>query len=96
MKKIIAGLILTGFIGSVGAESVITTHTQKWTHVPITVDETTQSYNTSEGFVVPEGDFYYTYSGHRCLNNEINSIQEKPVILKPSASTGKEIYCYKE
>lgn len=96
MKKIIVGSILSIFISSAFAENVINTQTNSWKSIPITVDEDNKTYTTPNGFLVPEGNYYYTFSGYRCLMNKVEGGGEEPLVLKPSNTGEKEIYCYKE
>ncbi|WP_155522657.1 hypothetical protein [Legionella saoudiensis] len=45
---------------------------------------------------MPEGNYYYTFSGYRCLMNKTEGGGEEPLVLKPVNTGEKEIYCYKE
>lgn len=96
MKKLIGGMLLTLSFSSVFAESVINTQTNTWKSVPITVDEENKTYTTSKGYLMPEGNYYYTFSGYRCLMNKTEGGGEEPLVLKPVNTGEKEIYCYKE
>lgn len=94
MKKIIISSMLTLLSTSALAENVINTQTNSWKSIPITVDTEKNTYSTAEGFLMPEGNYYYTYSGYRCLKNkaEINGVN--PVEIKPQNAKGEVIYCY--
>lgn len=96
MKKIIIGSILTLFFTTSFAESVINTQTNSWKSIPITVDEDSKTYTTEKGFLMPEGDYYYTFSGYRCLKAKTNDAGVEPLVLKPSNTDGAEIYCYED
>lgn len=96
MKKIIIGSLLTVLTTSALAENLINTQTKTWKSIPITVDANTQTYTTSKGFLMPEGDYYYTYSGHRCLKDKTEIAGVTPVELKPKDTKGTVIYCYPE
>ncbi|WP_298625256.1 hypothetical protein [uncultured Legionella sp.] len=97
MKKIITGSLLTLFITTASfAESTINTQTNSWKSIPITVDEDANTYTTAKDSLMPEGDYYYTFSGYRCLKNKSNVAGETPLILKPENGDGTEIYCYKD
>ncbi|WP_058533934.1 hypothetical protein [Legionella saoudiensis] len=96
MKKLIGGMLLTLSFSSVFAERVINTQTNTWKSVPITVDEENKTYTTSKGYLMPEGNYYYTFSGYRCLMNKTEGGGEEPLVLKPVNTGEKEIYCYKE
>lgn len=96
MKKLIIGSILTVFSSVTLAENVINTETSTWKSIPITVDTNNHTYNTGEGFLVPEGNYYYTYSGHRCLVTKNETAGLEPVILKSGNANGSDIYCYPE
>ncbi|MFJ1269172.1 hypothetical protein ACD661_11450 [Legionella lytica] len=95
MKKLMIGTFLI-VCGSPGfAENVINTQTNSWKSVPITVDEDNKTYTTSKGYLMPEGNYYYTFSGYRCLMNKTEGGGEEPLVLKPVNTGDKEIYCYK-
>jgi hypothetical protein len=93
MKKIIIGSLCAVFTTVALAESVVNTQTSSWKSVPITVDAEKHTYSTSEGFLLPEGDYYYTYSGYRCLKNKVENAGTEPVEYKDKAA-GNTIYCY--
>lgn len=94
MKQYIIGSILTVLLTTAYAESVINTQTNSWKSIPITVDEDNNTYTTSKGFLVPEGDYYYTFSGYRCLKAKNESASAEPLVLKNTE--GNAIYCYKD
>jgi len=96
MKKIIIVAFSTLLTTTALAENSINTKTNTWKSIPITVDTNTQTYTTSKCFLMPEGDYYYTYSGYRCLNNKTEITGVNPVELKPQDTKGNVIYCYPE
>ena len=95
MKKIILSVLFISSISSVCAENIINTQTNTWKSVPITVDEDNKTYTTQKGYLMPEGNYYYTFSGYRCLMNKTEGGGEEPLVLKPVNTGDKEIYCYK-
>lgn len=94
MKKIIIGSLLTLLTTTALAENQINTQTKTWKNIPITVDANKQTYTTSNGYLMPEGDYYYTYSGYRCLKDKTEIAGVNPVELKPQDTKGNVIYCY--
>jgi len=94
MKKLMIVALLTVFNTVALAESVIITQTKTWKSFPITVDTTKQIY-TFEG-TPPEGDFYYTYSGYRCIREKTNIVGVNAVIFHAENAGGGDIYCYPE
>ncbi|USQ15418.1 hypothetical protein J2N86_14325 (plasmid) [Legionella lytica] len=96
MKKTILGALFTLFISSAFAENIINTQTNTWKSIPITVDEDSKTYTTQKGYLMPEGNYYYTFSGYRCLMNKVEGGGDEPLVLKPVNTGDKEIYCYKE
>ncbi|MFT4059111.1 MAG: hypothetical protein QM652_06130 [Legionella sp.] len=94
MKKLIICSIITLFTAHAFAENPINTQTKTWKSIPITVDTNTNTYTTAQGFLLPEGNYYYTYSGYRCLINKTEIPGVNPVVLKPQNATGTMIYCY--
>lgn len=94
MKKFIIGSLLTVCATVSLAENVINTQTKTWKSIPITVDTNKQTYTTAKGFLVPEGNYYYTYSGYRCLREKTEVVGVNPVVLKTESAQGTDIYCY--
>ena len=94
MKKVIIGAFLTVFSTVALAENVINTQTNSWKSIPITVDSEKHTYSTGEGFLVPEGNYYYTYEGYRCLNEKNTTAGVDPLVLKTGKAKGNDIYCY--
>jgi hypothetical protein len=96
MKTIITASLFTLLSASVFADKTINTETNSWKSVPITVDEQKHTYNVSEGYLLPEGDYYYTYSGYRCLKTKLDKADADPVVYNDAKSEGHSIYCYPE
>lgn len=97
MKKCIIGslfIVLTTTVAA--AENMINTQTNTWKSVPITVDDNNHTYSTLDGYLVPEGEYYYTYSGYRCLKNKVENTGMDPVIYKDKADEKNTIYCYSD
>lgn len=94
MKKLILGSLLLIVTGATFAENVINTQTNSWKSVPITVDPNTHTYSTSEGYLMPEGDYYYTYSGFRCLKSELKDAGTEALVYKDKNAEENVIYCY--
>jgi hypothetical protein len=94
MEKLIIGTLLTFFATVSLAENIINTQTKTWKSIPITVDTNKHTYTTAQGFLVPEGDYYYTYSGYRCLREKSESAGVEPMVLKTGNAQGNDIYCY--
>ncbi|MCL5272505.1 MAG: hypothetical protein M1486_04230 [Gammaproteobacteria bacterium] len=94
MSKLIIGSILTVLSSVSLATNVINTQTSTWKSIPITVDTNRHTYQTGKGFLVPEGNYYYTYSGYRCLLSKNETVELEPVILKSGDAQGADIYCY--
>ncbi|MGL5741724.1 MAG: hypothetical protein ACRCXC_03815 [Legionella sp.] len=92
-RKLLTALLLT-FATAALADNVIVTQTQGWKSVPITVDSQANTY-TVQGHV-PEGDYYYTYSGYRCLKEKREAIGVNALIFHAGVPGGKDIYCYAE
>ena len=90
-------LLMTSFLMLVTstalAENPINTQTKSWKSIPITVDTTANTYTLKNGYLLPEGNYYYTYSGHRCLNENTQIAGVNPVVLK-AQNNGPMIYCY--
>lgn len=93
MKKLISSMLLL-LSPSLFAENVINTQTNTWKSIPITVDAEKHTYTTEKGFLMPEGDYYYTYSGYRCLKNKIEIAGVTPTELSSANNDGTVIYCY--
>lgn len=96
MKRIIASSILAVFLSSAYADHVINTETNSWKNIPIKVDEDSSTFTMSEGILLPEGDYYYSFTGYRCLKAKSKSTDEEPLVLKSTDSKHGEIYCYKD
>ena len=94
MQKLIIATLLTVSSSLALADSVIITQTKTWKSVPITVDTEKHIYTTVEGSVVPEGNYYYTYSGYRCLREKTEIAGVNVLIFKAGISGGSDIYCY--
>ena len=94
MKKLIIATLLTVSCTVALADSVIITQTKTWKSVPITVDTEKHIYTTVEGSVVPERDYYYTYSGYRCLREKVEVVGTNVVIFKSGTPGAGDIYCY--
>lgn len=92
-RKLLTALLLT-MASSVFADNVIVTQTQGWKSVPITVDTQANTY-TVQG-TVPEGDYYYTYSGYRCLKEKRDIVGVNALIFHAGIPGGSDIYCYPE
>lgn len=97
MKTLLISLTLACALSSsiVFADSVIVTETSKWRSVPITVDPTAGTYTYTET-VPSDSNYYYSYQGHRCFADKKTEYGTNPVTLKPTVTTGTEIYCYPE
>lgn len=94
MKKLIITLLLIPMSTMVFADTTIVTETKGWNSVPITVDTQKRVYHY-EG-PAPEGDYYYSYSGHRCFAEKRNVIGVDALIFHAGISGGSDIYCYPE
>ncbi len=88
--------MLTIFVSSAFAEHVINTETNTWKSVPITVDEDSNTYTLDDAYLIPEGNYYYSFPGYRCLTSQSSATSEKPLVLKPSSTKKSNIYCYKD
>ncbi len=95
MKKVLILASLALFSSTVLADNVVVTETKTWKSVPIVVDPTTNVY-TVEETAVPEGNYYYTYSGYRCFRERRDVPGVNPVELRPKNTTGTSVYCYPE
>lgn len=93
MKQLIAGTVTIFFSTFCFAEPVINTHTNLWKSIPITVDSEHHTYSASEGYLMPEGNYYYTFSGYRCLKNKLENAGIEPIEYKDN-KTQVSIYCY--
>lgn len=87
--------MLTAFSSIALADTVIITKTQSWKSVPITVDSINHTY-TTVNTTLPEGDYYYTYSGYRCVNQKMDVVGTEPLVYRASVNGGSEVYCYPE
>ncbi|HBI22588.1 MAG TPA: hypothetical protein DDY37_08455 [Legionella sp.] len=96
MKKMMIGSFVAVFAATSFAEHLINTDTNTWKNIPIIVDKNKNTYTTSDGFLMPEGDYYYSYSGYRCLKDKTDLKGVKPVLLKALNRKGVVIYCYPE
>lgn len=95
MKKIILASLIAASCTAAIADNVIITQTKTWKSVPITVDSDKHVFTVVEGTAVPDSDYYYTYSGYRCLKEKVDVAGVNMVTFK--SSTGdSEIYCYPE
>lgn len=95
MKKMLLIALQFVIATAVFADTTIITETKTWKSVPITVDPETQTYTTVEG-PIPQGDYYYTYSGYRCLKEKVEVVGGNVIIYHLSATGGGDIYCYPE
>ncbi len=71
------------------------TETQSWKSVPITVDANAKTHTVVES-TVPEGDYYYSYAGHRCVKEKRTIAGVDALIFHAGISGGSDIYCYPE
>ncbi|WP_058534689.1 hypothetical protein [Legionella saoudiensis] len=94
MKKLIIATLLIGFNTAALADSTIVIHTKTWKSVPITVD-TEKNIYIIQG-TPPESNFYYTYSGYRCLREETNIVGVNAVVYHSNIPGEGDIYCYPE
>lgn len=61
--------------------------------VPITVDPTGNTYAVTPGVVVPTtGDYYYTYTGHRCYTTVQTATTVNGEYVEYTGTPN--IYCY--
>ncbi|USQ15035.1 hypothetical protein J2N86_07005 [Legionella lytica] len=93
MRKLLIGLLLTQICSLAFADTIVT-ETSNWKSVPIVIDPGTQVYRY-EG-PVPEGDFYYSYSGHRCFKEKRDIVGVNAIIFHAGVAGGSDIYCYAE
>lgn len=94
MKKLLISALLLTATSAALAENVIITETQSWKSVPIVVDADANTY-VIEG-TPPEGDYYYSYPGYRCLTEKRDIAGINVLMLHASVSGGTDIYCYPE
>ncbi|WP_454785515.1 hypothetical protein [Legionella sp. WA2024007413] len=94
MKKLLISTCLTALSTVATADSVIVTQTQSWQSVPIVVNTEKHIYTIEKP--VPEGNFYYTYSGYRCLREQTNIVGVNAVVLHAGVAGEGDIYCYPE
>ncbi|MCL9682617.1 hypothetical protein [Legionella maioricensis] len=95
MNKLIMAALFTVFNTVALADSVIVTQTQTWESIPITVNPEKHTYITVEG-PVPTGNYYYTYSGYRCVREKIEIAGTDAIIYHSGVEGGGDIYCYPE
>ena len=95
MKKIILTALLVASSSIAFADNVIATDTTTWKSVPIVVDTTKQMY-TVQGTVPESGDYYYTYTGYRCLTMKKDVEGTTPIVYHSAVANGTDIYCYPE
>lgn len=93
MKTVIATSLLV-ISTSLFAGTIIDTKTNSWKSVPISVDEQKHTYNVEEGYLLPEGEYYYTYSGFRCLKDKVDDAGVEPIVYNDLKSQTHAIYCY--
>lgn len=96
MNKLLLGSLLVVLSSNALAENVISIHTNSWKSVPVTVDEEKHTYSVTEGYLMPEGDYYYTYSGYRCLKSKVDNAGSEPIMYNDADAKGHAIYCYPE
>ena len=88
----IAALLGAMSTAALADTTTIVTETQSWKSVPITVE--------NDAYVVtgplPEGNFYYSYSGHRCFTVKKDDASVDAVVLHAKTAGGTDIYCYPE
>ncbi|MCE0722556.1 MULTISPECIES: hypothetical protein [Legionella] len=97
MKKLVISSLLTVLSTVALADSVIVTKTHTWKSVPITVNAEKHIYTVDQGsIVVPGSEFYYTYSGYRCLTEKTNIVGVNAVVYHAGITGGSDIYCYPE
>lgn len=94
MKKIIIGSLLVVCTAPALADNIVNTQTNSWKSVPITIDTSNHTYSTSAGYLLPEGDYYYTYSGYRCLKAKVENSGMEPLEFNDKSGKGSTIYCY--
>lgn len=92
MKKLMLGSLLAALSATSFADSTIVTDTQGWKSVPITVNKDVYVVSGE----VPEGDFYYSYAGHRCFAEKRDVAGVDVLVLHASVAGGADIYCYPE
>lgn len=93
MKKLLLSALLVATSSAALADtSTIVTQTKTWKNVPITVDSDTYVVNGT----LPEGDFYYAYSGHRCFSVKRDDAGVDALVLHAKVAGGADIYCYPE
>lgn len=92
--KIVIATSLLFFTTSLFAESIVDIKTNSWKSVPISVDEQKHTYDVQEGYLLPEGEYYYTYSGFRCLKDKVDDAGVEPLVYNDLKSKGHSIYCY--
>ncbi len=94
MKKVLLTALLVTLTTAAVADETIMETTRSWKSVPITVDQQNSVY-TVEG-AVPEGDYYYTYPGYRCLREKKDMAGVNILMLHAGVAGGSDIYCYPE
>ncbi|HHF7375740.1 hypothetical protein [Legionella bozemanae] len=97
MKKLLISSLLTVWSMAAMADSAIITKTQTWKSIPITVNAEKHIYTVNEGDVpLPGSEFYYTYSGYRCITEKTNIVGVNAVVYHAGVTGGSDIYCYPE
>ncbi|KTD68019.1 secreted protein [Legionella steelei] len=96
MKILLTALLLTFTTAALADDSVIVTQTKSWQSVPITVNEQAHTYTIEKGVALPEGEFYYTYPGYRCLKEKKDIVGVNALIFRAGIPGGNNIYCYSE
>lgn len=92
MKRVLISALLFTATSAALADNVIVTETKTWKSVPIVVDDKANTY-TVQG-TIPEGDYYYTYSGYRCLAEKKDIAGVNVLMFHASVAGGTDIYCY--
>lgn len=96
MKKTLLTVLLLSCATAALADNVIITETKTWKSVPITVDDQAHTYTIEGNATLPEGDFYYTYPGYRCLKEKKDIVGVNALIFHAGIAGGSDIYCYPE
>ncbi|STY28312.1 secreted protein [Legionella wadsworthii] len=74
-------------------DSIIVNKTHSWQRIPITINA--EKKYVVEG-TVPEGNFYYTYPGYRCIKEKTNIVGVNAVVYHAEVPGQSDIYCYPE
>lgn len=94
MKRLLLSSLLLSLNMAAMADEVIMAKTANWQSVAIAVNEENHTYSIQGTVPSNTDDYYYAYSGYRCLREQEDIAGLTALIFHSTVEDGQDIYCY--